>query len=833
LKKGEVYMERSIQKYGLLLGFVLSANPSHVVEAQVLPDPPPFVQSYQKISNTEGSFTAIMNDDDQMGTGLAGLGDLDGDGVVDIALGAHGDDDVGSNTGALYILFLNNNGTVKSYTKITGNQSGFTESLHNGNRFGRKVVSLGDIDEDGVVDIAVGVAHDSDNGTLHGAVYILFLNRDGTVKHYQKISETDGGFTDRLSDNNIFGDSVANAGDIDGDGVTDLAVGAEYDNDGGPLRGAVWILFLNRNGSVKFHQKISSTQGGVSLPIIDNDGFGIGVSPLGDFDGDGVNDIAVGTAQAAVWLLFLNNDGTVKSYKRISNTEGGFEGVLTNSSSFGSAVDLLGDLNADGVKDLLVGAVHDIEAGVDRGAAWILFLNTDGSVKAYQKISATQGGFTGILDPNDAFGIEVRVLGDINGDGVVDIGIGAEDDDDGGPSRGAAWILFLNQSNQAPVANAGLDQTAHQGSSVTLDGSASFDPDENYPLTYHWNIKSKPSGSFVALSDATIMNPTFLTDSFGDYVIDLIVADSSGQSSAPNEVMISTFNTAPVADAGVDQVIIENGSVVNLNGSQSYDDEGDAIFYFWSFVSKPAGSLSELNDPFARRPSFVSDVHGEYNVQLIVTDVFGAESKPDTVAVSFDNVKPAASAGTNQSVVVGDTVLLNGSGSSDLNSDFLTYTWSIVNAPAGSQAQINNANDARTYFIADVAGTYVVSLVVNDGFEVSDPSNITVVAITIQDALTQVLQNAALIINNLPDGSFKNKKMKNSLTNKINVVLDKIVQGLYQEALDKLKNDILQKTDGCFETGNPDQNDWILTCPEQGAIYPFLEEAISFLYGLI
>ena len=75
---------------------------------------------------------------------------------------------------------------------------------------------------------------------------------------------------------------------------------------------------------------------------------------------------------------------------------------------------------------------------------WLLFLNSDGTVKMHQKISDTEGDFAGILDNNDNIGISVTSLGDLNGDWITDIGVGATGDDDGGESRGAVWILFLD-----------------------------------------------------------------------------------------------------------------------------------------------------------------------------------------------------------------------------------------------------------------------------------------------------------------------------------------------------------------------------------------------------
>ena len=84
------------------------------------------------------------------------------------------------------------------------------------------------------------------------------MNANGTVKSHQKISDTKGNFTGTLADMDNFGYSVASIGDLNGDNVPDLAVSAHNDDDGGSDRGAVWILFMNANGTVKSQQKIST-----------------------------------------------------------------------------------------------------------------------------------------------------------------------------------------------------------------------------------------------------------------------------------------------------------------------------------------------------------------------------------------------------------------------------------------------------------------------------------------------------------------------------------------------------------------------------------------------
>ena len=471
-----VSTKRSVVVAVIALAVVISEQRAH---AQ-----PGWVLSHKKISDTQGGFTGILDEDDHFGRSLVMLGDLNGDGVGDVAVGADGDDDGGWQRGAVWVLFLNPDGTVNDHQKISDTQGGFTGTLGNGYYFGRSVASLGDLDGDGVGDLAVGGGW---------AVWVLFLNTDGTVKSHQKISNTEGGFTGREP---LQASSVASLGDLDGDGVGDLAVGAISDDDGGYDHGAVWILFLNTDGTVKSHQKISDTQGGFAGTLDDSDYFGVSVASLGDLDGDSVGDLAVGSwsdddggnARGAVWVLFLNTDGTVKSHQKISDTEGGFTGILNDLDFFGVSVASLGDLDGDGVGDLAVGADRHDDGGTNRGAVWVLFLNSDGTVRRHQKISDTQGGFTGILDNFDWFGVSVASLGDLDGDGVGDLAVGAYGDDDGGIGdggigidQGAVWVLFLDGgSGNCPW---DLDKSGSVGTSDLLalfaqwgtDGPADFD----------------------------------------------------------------------------------------------------------------------------------------------------------------------------------------------------------------------------------------------------------------------------------------------------------------------------------------------------------------------
>ena len=159
---------------------------------------------------------------DFFGTSVAGLGDIDGDGVPDLAVGVPADDSNVENSGAVHLLFLNQNGTAKN-RKVIGNGIGGGPILSN-DQFGNSLAALGDIDGNGVSDLAVGATHDDipTPESDRGAVHLLLLNADGTVSGSKKIASGTGGGPFLRSRH--FGQAVASFGDLDGDGLVDLAV---------------------------------------------------------------------------------------------------------------------------------------------------------------------------------------------------------------------------------------------------------------------------------------------------------------------------------------------------------------------------------------------------------------------------------------------------------------------------------------------------------------------------------------------------------------------------------------------------------------------------------
>jgi len=271
-----------------------------------------------------------------------------------------------------------------------------------------------------------------------------------------------------------------------------------------------------------------------------------------------------------------------------------------------------------------------------------------------------------------------------------------------------------------PVANAGIDQTVALAQLVVLDATKSTDTNGSL-LTYRWQLTA-PIGSQAILSDENALQPSFSIDLEGDYIARLIVNNGWSDSSS-DEVVLSTNNSMPVAVAGHDQNL-STARQVMLDGSGSYDMDGDSLKFSWS-LSIPRGSSAVLSNVASINPSFEADLVADYIAELIVNDG-KQDSLSGTVIISTTNSHPVANAGVDKKVQLGEQVILDGSQSSDVNEDPLSHHWSLISIPDGSQASLAGVDDTRASFSIDLPGIYVAQLIVNDGTVASPPDNVVI-----------------------------------------------------------------------------------------------------------
>lgn len=324
-----------------------------------------------------------------------------------------------------------------------------------------------------------------------------------------------------------------------------------------------------------------------------------------------------------------------------------------------------------------------------------------------------------------------------------------------GSAIGGSSLCDKSSPDAAPVAVAGADQSVLVGSTVTLDGSNSRDPDGK-PLTYLWTLRNKPTGSTAALSSNTASLPTFVADKAGVYVAQLVVNDG-GKSSALAFITITTAeqNAAPVANAGRNQSVrVSSEDKVELDGSFSSDANRDPLVYTWKLESIPSGSTAALSSTSAVRPTFKADKAGSYVASLIVSDGSQISNFATvTVTASTVNSAPTARIASLGPVAAGKTITLDGGTSSDPDRDPLTYTWVLISQPTGSSEALSSTSIAKPTLQVSTAGNYVASLVVNDGTANSDYAFITITAMDAPVAIAKVTDGTTPITGSITSGT--------------------------------------------------------------------------------
>jgi hypothetical protein len=307
------------------------------------------------------------------------------------------------------------------------------------------------------------------------------------------------------------------------------------------------------------------------------------------------------------------------------------------------------------------------------------------------------------------------------------------------------------QIGEAPIADAGSAATVTSDQPIFLDGASSYDPD-GQEITYHWSFGRIPEGSMLdetgfSVNASIEPSTSFLADTAGTYIIELVVIDETELESNPDSVIITvTEGQLPTANAGADVEIMQ-GESITLSGEGSADPLGRSLEYLWGIADKPATSVLETVDsPAAMQTTFTPDAAGIYLLTLTVNNGIN-DSAPDVVVVRVTSSNPIA-----PTALAGDDMLdtedcsaiqLNGSGSFDPNGDALEYLWTLQSKPTDSLASnssFSDINGEQPTFYADIIGEYIISLSVNDGTDWSSPDLITITTI-------ERVSNAAPTVN--------------------------------------------------------------------------------------
>ena len=399
-------------------------------------------------------------DGDRIGYGVAGVRDVNGDGIDDLVLGAYNADTNGYNSGAIYVVYGRDDGGFAASLSLSGLTAG--EGVEIGgaatDKLGRSVNPLGDINGDGFGDVIVTARFTDRGADGAGSAYVVFGGAASLAfSDVDSLVAAGRGFEILGADQFQFMSDAAAAGDVNGDGLQDFVIGSPFGADG-----HAWLVYGRAPGVTGTIDlgALSSAEGFAILATAPDRFFGQEVAGVGDINGDGLDDFAITSLQSdfggnqagSVYVIFGSASGPsgALSTTALDGTNG-FRIDGQESDRIGVNLGSAGDFNNDGFSDLLIGAPLAGSAG----GAYIIFGH--GGAFAPVLSTAALDGQNGLLiqgaPSSTRLGSGATAVGDVNGDGIDDIALSTAGF---GPSN-ITYIVYGIQADLTRIGTPGND----------------------------------------------------------------------------------------------------------------------------------------------------------------------------------------------------------------------------------------------------------------------------------------------------------------------------------------------------------------------------------------
>ncbi len=460
------------------------------------------------LNGTNGFVINGIDEGDVSGWSVSNAGDVNGDGIDDLIIGAYGAAPNGKErAGASYVVFggtgLGSSGSLE-LSALDGTNGFVINGIDEYDYSGRSVSNAGDINGDGFDDLIIGAYQAAPNGKDGaGESYVIFGGANVGQSGSLELSSLDGtnGFVingiDEFETENSSNDAgfinVSNAGDINGDGLDDLIIGASSADPNGKYgAGESYVIFgganVGQSGSLEI-SALDGSNGFVINGIDEYDRSGRSVSNGGDINGDGIDDLIIGARSAdpngkeragTSYVIFgganMGQEGNLE-LSALDGTNGFVINGIDERDASGFSVSNAGDVNGDGIDDLIIGAGGaDPNGNSYAGESYVIFgganVGQSGSLEL-SDLEGTNGFVINGIDEYDGSGASVSNVGDINGDGIDDLIIGAP----GIYSRGESYVIFGFKPEETPeiTGTANKDILTGTPEAETISGLGSND----------------------------------------------------------------------------------------------------------------------------------------------------------------------------------------------------------------------------------------------------------------------------------------------------------------------------------------------------------------------
>ncbi|UKP00637.1 beta strand repeat-containing protein [Nostoc sp. UHCC 0870] len=563
------------------------------------------------LSDLDGSNGFVINGIDRLdysGSSVSSAGDINGDGIDDLIIGARGADPNGQNeAGESYVVFGSSGGfnAQLNLSDLNGSNGFVINGIDRSDRSGSSVSSAGDINGDGIDDLIIGAIFADPNGKENaGESYVLFGSSSGfnAQLNLSDLNGSNGFVINGINEFDSSGRSVSSAGDINGDGFDDLIIGAIFaDPNGQNGAGESYVVFGSSSG-FNAQLNLSSLDGSNGFVIngIDaGDYSGSSVSSAGDINGDGFDDLIIGAPNAdpngqynagESYVVFGSSSGFNRQLN-LSDLDGS-NGFVINGinryESSGGSVSSAGDINGDGFDDLII--------GITRGenSSYVVFGRSSGFGAGFNLslLDGSEGFVIKGIDLLDNSGGSVSSAGDINGDGFDDLIIGerfASPNDQFFAGESYVVFGFATAATNKPPVPVNDEATTDEDTAVNIDVLAN---DSNSLMVTAVDGKTIVVGTAITLSSGALVtlnadgsltydpNASFRALAVGQTSTDTFTYTTNNGSltnTARVNLTIKGVNEAPTVISVFNLSDLNGSNGFVINGIDRYDYSGSSV----------------------------------------------------------------------------------------------------------------------------------------------------------------------------------------------------------------------------------------------------------------